>query len=110
MLCAALTLVVLFTSPAALHSPTTVVVMALIGTAAVLLQLRLRNDDETRPVRSPLWLNVLGILLALGALFPAALHLGPRLARALVFGAVASFAVSSAMILQSFRKHSSKPE
>jgi hypothetical protein len=110
MLAVALILVVLFTSPAAFRSPMTVVVMASIGTAAVLLQLRLRNDAETRPLRPPLWLNVLGILFTLGALFPAALHIGPRLAQAMVFGAVASFAVSSAIILQSFRKHTPKPE
>ena len=65
LLCMALILVVLFTTPAAFRSPTAVVVMALIGTAAVLLQLRLRNEtDETQPLRPPLGLNVLGIVLA----------------------------------------------
>lgn len=87
-----------------------VVVMALIGTAAVLLQLRLRNDNRALAVRPPLWLNLVGILLALGALFPAALHVGPRLVQIMVFGAVCSFAVSSTMILHSFRKPSAKPE
>jgi len=112
MLAVALILVVLFTSPAAFRSPVTVVVMASIGTAAVLLQLRLRNDAaaEARRLRPPLWLNVLGILFTLAALFPAVLHIGPRLTQVMVFGAVACFAVSSATILQSFRKHSPKPE
>src|SRR6266849_2814229 len=108
LLCVALTLVVLFTSPAAFRSPAAVVVMALIGTAAVLLQLRLRNDndsDNEKPLRPPLWLNVIGIVLALAALFPTVLHLGTRVVQAMVFGAVGSFAVSSAFILHSFRKH-----
>ena len=59
LLCCALILVVLFTSPAAFRSPAAVVVMALIGTAAVLVQLRLRNDDQPHSVRPPLWLNTI---------------------------------------------------
>ncbi len=111
LLCVALILVVLFTTPAAFRSPTAVVVMALIGTAAVLLQLRLHNDtSETQPLRPPLGLNVLGIVLALAALFPSALHVGPRAVQAMVLGAVCSFALSSAFILHAFRKHSTKPE
>jgi uncharacterized membrane protein len=113
LLCVALILVVLFTTPAAFRSPTAVVVMALIGTAAVLLQLRLRNENdayEKQPLRPPLGLNVLGIVLALAALFPSALHVGPRAVQAMVLGAVCSFALSSAFILHAFRKHSTKPE
>jgi peptidoglycan/LPS O-acetylase OafA/YrhL len=113
LLCVALILVVLFTTPAAFRSPTAVVVMALIGTAAVLLQLRLRNENdayEKQPLRPPLGLNVLGIILALAALFPSALHVGPRAVQAMVLGAVCSFALSSAFILHAFRKHSTKPE
>jgi len=108
-LCIALTLVVLFTSPAAFRSPIAVVVMALIGAAAVLLQIQLRQSDAAR-FRPPLWLNILGILLTIGALFPSALHLGPKFAQAMVLGAVGSFAISSAIILHSFRKRSPKPE
>jgi uncharacterized membrane protein len=113
LLCVALILVVLFTTPAAFRSPTAVVVMALIGTAAVLLQLRLRNENdayEKQPLRPPLGLNVLGIVLALAALFPSALHVGPRAVQAMVLGAVCSFALSSAFILQAVRKRSTKPE
>jgi hypothetical protein len=110
LLCIALTLVVLFTSPAAFRSPAAVIVMALIGTAAVLLQLQLRDDDTPSHSRAPLWLNFVGIVFALGALFPAALHAGPRLVQAMVLGAVGSFAISSAIILHSFRKRSPKPE
>jgi hypothetical protein len=110
LLCCALILVVLFTSPAAFRSPAAVVVMALIGTAAVLVQLRLRNDDQPHSVRPPLWLNMLGILFSLAALFPAVFHLGMRFAQPLALGAVGSFAVSSAIILHSLRKNSPKPE
>lgn len=110
LLCIALTLVVLFTSPVAFRSPAAVIVMALIGTAAVLLQLRVRNQDELPASRARLWLNLIGILFALAALFPAALHVGPRLVQAMVLGAVGSFAISSAMVLHSFRKRSPKPE
>jgi Protein of unknown function (DUF2878) len=109
-LCMTLTLVVLFTSPAAFRSPIAVIVMALIGTAAVLLQLQLRDGNQPSRSRPPLWLNLLGVLFAAAALFPSAFHLGPRLVQAMVLGAVGSFAISSAMILHSFRKQSPKPE
>ena len=46
LLCCALILVVLFTSPAAFRSPAAVVVISAIGAAAVLLQMRLRNDPQ----------------------------------------------------------------
>jgi hypothetical protein len=110
LLCCALILVVLFTSPSAFRSPAAVVVMALIGTAAVLVQLRLRNHGQPRSVRPPLWLNILGILLSLAALFPAVFHMGMRFAQPLALGAVSSFALSSAIILHSFRKHSPNSE
>jgi hypothetical protein len=110
LLCIALTLVVLFTSPAAFRSPVAVIVMALIGTAAVLLQLQLGDGNQPSHSRPPLWLNLLGILFAVAALFPAAFHLGPRLVQAMVLGAVGSFAISSAMILHTLRKRSPKPE
>lgn len=110
LLCIALTLVVLFTSPTAFRSPVAVIVMALIGTAAVLLQLQLRSANHRSQSRPQLWLNLLGILFAIGALFPQALHVPPLMVQALVLGAVGSFAVSSAMILHSFRKRAAKPE
>ena len=99
----------MFTSRAAFRSPMAMVLMALIGAAAVLLQIQLRHDDTAR-FRPPLWLNTIGILLTIGALFPSALHLGPKFAQAMVLGAVGSFAISSAIILHSFRKRSPKPE
>jgi len=110
LLCCALILVVLFTSPAAFRSPAAVVVMALIGTAAVLVQLRLRNDDQPRSVHPPLWLNIAGILFSLAALFPATFQLQTKWALALALAAVGSFALSSAIVLHSFRKQASKPQ
>src|SRR6478752_9083078 len=74
LLCAAFAVVVLYTSPRAFFSPLALVVVAAIGLAAVLLQLRVRRDANQR-VRGPVWLNVLGILLALTALFADILHL-----------------------------------
>jgi len=110
LLCIALTVVVLFTSPAAFRSSAAVIVMALIGTAAVLLQMRLRDADGRRSLTASFWFNLLGVLLALGGLFPAMIHVGPRLVPAMVLGAVGSLAISSAMILHSFRRRSPRPE
>ena len=106
MLCIALTIVVLFTSPAAFRSSAAVIVMALIGAAAVMFQMRLREGNQRRSLVASLWLNIVGVILAVAALFPAAMHSGPRLVQALVLGAIGSLAISSAMILHSFRRRS----
>ena len=110
LLCCALILVVLFTGPAAFLSPAAIVVMVLIGTAAVLAQSRFRTSSDPRIPRPALWLNLLGLLLALAALFPAAWHLGVEPVRSLAFAAVGSFATSSAITLHSFRKQPAKTE
>lgn len=104
LLCGALALIVIFTSRRAFFSPLAVVVVAAIGMAAVLLQLRLRNRDQEQIVRPPVWLNMVGIACALAALFADLLHLNVDLAQALALAAIASFAVSSAIILHAFRK------
>jgi len=104
LLCGALALVVLFTNRGAFFSPLAVVVMGAVGLAAVLLQLRLQDGNQGQASRSPAWLNVLGILLALGAFVGDLLHLSPQLTEALALGAVASFGVSGVIILRSFRK------
>ena len=103
-LCGLLALVVIFTNRAAFFSPLALVVVAAIGAAAVLLQLRLRNRDQVRAIHPPAWLNLLGIVLALVALFGDRLHLGFGVEQALALGAVGSFAVSSVIILHAFRK------
>lgn len=104
LLCGALALVVVFTTRRAFISPLAVVVVAAIGMAAVLLQLRLRKPEPEQAVRQPVWLNIIGISCALAALFADLLHLNVDLAQALALAAVASFAVSSAIILHAVRK------
>jgi uncharacterized membrane protein len=104
LLCGALALIVLFTNRGAFFSPIAVVVMGAVGLAAVLLQLRLQDRDLAQSSRSPAWLNVLGIVLALAAFFGDLLHLDAQLTEALALGAVASFGVSGVIILRSFRK------
>lgn len=104
LLCGAMALVVLFTNRGAFYSPLAVVVMGAVGLAAVLLQLRLQNRDETPPSTSPAWLNVVGILFALAAFFVDLFHLNSQVTEALALGAVASFGISGVIILRSFRK------
>ena len=94
----------LFTNRAAFHSPLAVVVVAAIGLAAVLLQVRLRNREVARPVHSPVWLNLLGIAFALAALFGDIARVGSEVIQLLALGAVGAFAISSAMVLHAFRK------
>ena len=105
LLCGVLALVVLFTNRHAFFSPSAVIVVAAIGLAAVLLQLRLRNRDVRNAVHPPvIGLNVLGIGCALVALFSDLFHLHSDSVQLLAFGAVGSFGISSAIILHAFRK------
>jgi ABC-type uncharacterized transport system permease subunit len=105
LLAALLALVVIYTKADAFRSPIAVMVVAAIGLAAVLLQLRFYNRQQLHPVHAPLWLNVLGILLAVIALFSDALHLARPVGQMAALGAVGAFAISSAIILHGFRKH-----
>lgn len=104
LLCLMLALVVLYTSRGAFFSPLAVVVVAAIGLAAVLVQLRFYNRERSQPVQVPVWLNVVGVVFALAALFADSLHLKPALAQIMALLAVGSFAVSGAIILHAFRK------
>jgi len=104
LLCGALALVVIFTTRGAFFSPLAVVVVAAIGFAAVLLQLRFRNRDQANAVHPPVWLNTLGILCALGALFADFFRLSPDVSQVLALAAIGIFAISSAVILHAFRK------
>lgn len=81
-----------------------VVVVAAIGSVAVLLRVRLRNREGQQETRGPIWLNLLGIVLALIALFSDLLHLSSSLTQIAALGAIGSFAVSSAVVLHTFRK------
>jgi ABC-type Fe3+-siderophore transport system permease subunit len=105
LLCGLLALVVVFTNRAAFFSPIAVVVVAAIGAAAVLIQLRLRNREQASLVHPPVWLNLLGIVLAVGALFADRLGLNAHAAQLIAMGAIASFAISSVIILHAFRKN-----
>jgi hypothetical protein len=105
LLAALLALIVMFTKADAFHSPLAVMVVAAIGLAAVLLQLRFYNRQQLHPVHAPLWLNVLGILFAVIALFSDLFRLGRPVGHIAALGAVGAFAISSAIILHGFRKH-----
>jgi uncharacterized membrane protein len=101
LLCGVLAIVVLFTNRSAFFSPLAVVVVAAIGLAAVLL----RNRTAGPSVRQPVWLNLIGTVLALSALFSDLLHMRPQWTETLALAAVATFAVSGAHILHAFRKY-----
>ena len=103
LLLLALALVVLYTGRGAFLSPLALVVVAAIGLAALLLQLRLRKD-LTVSVHAPLWLNVLGLIFAVCAVFADLLHLSPNLMLVAALGAVVCFAVSGTAVLRALRK------
>jgi len=84
-------------------SPLALVVVAAIGLAALLLQLRLRRDLGA-PVHAPLWLNVTGLVFALAAVFPDVLHLGPTKMQVAALGAVVCFAISGTVVLHALRR------
>lgn len=110
LLLAALALVVLYTGRGAFLSPVALVVVAAIGVAALLLQLRLRPDLSSvraSSARGPLWLNALGVLCALGALFADILHLNATFMFIAALAAVVSFAVSGIIVLNALRKYRS---
>jgi uncharacterized membrane protein len=104
LLCGLLALVVIYTKPSAFYSPIAVMIVAAIGLAAVLLQLRFYNREQSHPLHAPVWLNVLGILFALAALFSDVLRLSPAVAQMTALGAIAAFSISSAVVLHAFRK------
>lgn len=103
LLLLALALVVIYTSHAAFSSPLALVVVAAIGLAALLLQLRLRKDLSSA-VRAPLWLNVLGLLFALAAVVADIFHLSANIMLVSALGAVTCFAVSGIAVLHALRK------
>jgi peptidoglycan/LPS O-acetylase OafA/YrhL len=102
----ALALVMLYTGRTAFRSPLAIVVIAAIGLAAALFQLRLRGAGA-RSVRAPLWLNVFGLLCALAALFSDVLHLNYVLVQIAALAAVGCFAVSSFLLFDRLRKRRS---
>jgi hypothetical protein len=103
LLLLALALVVIYTSRGAFLSPLALVVVAAIGLAALLLQLRLHRD-LTDQIRAPLWLNVLGLLFAMTAVVADILHLRITLLLVAALGAVVCFAISGVRVLQGIRR------
>jgi hypothetical protein len=103
LLLLALALVVSYTNRGAFFSPLALVVVAAIGFAALLLQLRLRPDLASS-TRGPLWLNGLGVFFALGAVFADFLHLNTALMLIAALAAVVSFGVSGFIVLKAMRK------
>jgi drug/metabolite transporter (DMT)-like permease len=104
LLLLALVLVVVYTGHSALTSPLAIVVLAAIGLAALLLQVRLRKDLNGS-VRAPIWLNVAGLVFALAAVFADVFHLSPRHLLIAALGAVVCFGVSGTVVLRALRKH-----
>jgi peptidoglycan/LPS O-acetylase OafA/YrhL len=110
LLLLALALVVIYTSRAAFYSPLALVVVAAIGLAALLLQLRFRQDlspQGTAQIHAPLWLNVLGIIFAVAAVLTDVFHFGANLMLVAALGAVVCFAVSGTAVLHALRRKKS---
>ena len=108
LLLAALALVVLYTNRGAFLSPLALVVIAAIGTAALLVQLRMRPDIapavRASVARNPLWINALGVIFAATALFADVLHLDATFMLIAALAAVLAFAVSGVLVLSALRK------
>jgi len=108
LLLAALALVVIYTSRGAFLSPVALVVVAAIGVAALLLQVRLRPDlsssTTAASMRGQLWLSVLGVGFAVGAVFADVFHLNAVITQIAALAAVVSFAVSGIIVLSALRK------
>lgn len=104
LLLSALALVVLYTGRTAFRSPIAVVVVAAIGLAAALFQVRLQRSAD-RPVRAPIGLSFAGVFCALAAVFADSLGLTVAATLVVALAAVGCFAVSGLMILASLRRN-----
>ena len=102
LLLLALALVVIYTGPNAFYSPVALVTVAAIGLAALLLQVWFRRDLPN--VHSPLWLNVLGIVCAMGSLFADYIRMKRAMLDFVAFAAVVCFGISGALILRALRR------
>jgi hypothetical protein len=107
LLLLALALVVIYTGPNAFYSPVALVVVAAIGLAALLLQVRFHRD---LPIHSPLWLNVLGIVCAMASLFSDYLRMSRRTLDLVAFAAVVCFSISGSLILRALRRRVRAPQ
>lgn len=104
LLCGLLALVVIYTSRGAFFSPLALLVVAAIGFAALLLELRLRERDRNASVRQPMLLNLAGILAAIAALLAEFLHWKAAVTQVLILSAIGIFGISGAIILHGLRK------
>jgi uncharacterized membrane protein len=102
LLLLALALVVIYTKPSAFLSPIALVVVAAIGLAALLLQLRFREDLPQ--IHSPFWLNVMGVCCAMLALVADFLRMPRRTLEVVAFAAVVCFGISGSVILHALRR------
>src|SRR6267378_910343 len=102
LLLLALAVIVIYTGPNAFLSPIALVVVAAIGLAALLLQLRFRRDLPQ--IRSPFWLNVLGVVCAMLALVADCLRMPRRTLEVVAFAAVVCFGISGSVILHALRR------
>ena len=98
-----LALVVIYTSRGAFFSPLALVVVAAIGLAALLLQLRLRKDVNSG-IHPPLWVNVLGLIFALLAVWADFAHVKASVMLLAALGAVICFSISGIAVLRSLRR------
>ena len=108
LLILALALVVIYTGPNAFLSPLALVVVAAIGLAALLLQLRFRQG--LAHVRAPFWLNILGLGCAVFALAADVLRFSRGTLEIVAFASVICFAVSGTMILHALRRPAARKE
>lgn len=108
LLLLALAMVVIFTRRNAFLSPLAIVVVAAIGLAAILLQVRFHRDLPD--VRPPLWLNILGLIFAFVSLFADYVRLKGQIVDLVAFGAVVCFAISGSLILHALRRHAKPPQ
>jgi len=104
LLLSAMALVVIYTGRAAFHSWLAVVVVAAIGMAALLFQLRLQSESQHR-VRAPIWLNSIGVLCALLTIAADWLHFGTATVQIVALAAVGCFAVGGCIILAGLRRN-----
>lgn len=107
LLILALALVVIYTGPNAFLSPLALVVVAAIGLAALLLQLRFRQG--LGHVRAPFWLNVIGLACAAFALAADIFRFSRGTLEIVAFASVICFAVSGTMILHALRHPRREP-
>jgi hypothetical protein len=103
LLLAALALVVIYTTRVAFFSPLALVVVAAIGLAALLLQIRLR-PDVAAATRRPVWLNGVGVGLAIVAVAADFLHLNAAVMLITGLASVVAFGLSGILVISSLRK------